>query len=344
MTIQIAPGASTTTAAYPRLLMQIVRERGCDVDGLLEGVGLKMAQLEYEDARVSVTQYAAIAHAAMQCCEDEGLGYELAMRTPPTAHGPLGLAMMSSETCGDALALALKYMALMQGRATFDYSQDESFAYLRPNITALPIPLPLRRFFSEALMGGLVRSAAWLLGREKIDEGELWLNYAEPPYFAKYATQLPVVKHNAPFLQFCTPVATLLRKLPLADSATRARAIAQCEYEITLLGMDGGNFTARVRTLLRAESGHYPTADEVAAQLHLSRRTFKRRLSELGTSFRLLLEDARRFDAITLLYKDHLSLERIAAELGYGDPANFTRAFKRWTGKTPSAFREAIPR
>lgn len=338
---QIAAKAEhiSITAAYPRLLMQLVTERGHDAERLLQGIGLSMTQLESEAARVSAVQYAAIALAAMNECADEGLGYALAMRTPPTAYGPLGIAMMSSDTLGEALVLALKYLPLLQAGTPFDISQDGLFSCVRPYLPVQMLPLPLRRYFAEAQMGGIVRSATRLMGIAHVKECELWFEHPEPPYFSQYASELPTTQHDAPYTQLRFPLALLQHKLPLADRVACAQALAQCDQEITLLTAGKDNLAARVRELLHVRSGHCPAAEDIATQLNMSVRTFKRRLSEQGTSFRLLLEEAQRLSAIELLRQRHLTLERIAQELGYSDPANFTRAFKRWTGMTPSAFR-----
>lgn len=330
----------SVTAAYPRRLLSLLAAQGHDMSASLQALGLSMADLDGADARVSLLQYAAIAQAAMDKTGDEGLGCALALNTPPTAHGPLGYAMMTADTLGDALAMGLRYMPLLQGKAVLAYQADARHAILCPLFNpAMTPPLPLRRFFTEAFMVGVARSAAWLAGQERIEEGELWFDYPEPPYHARYAAQLPPVRHDMATTQWRVPLSVLQRRLPLADPASCERALAQCDRELAWLVEGAVNLGARVRELLQGGPGHYPSVDEVAARLKLSSRTFKRRLAQQGTSFSVLLEEARQFDAIALLRKPQLSLERVATELGYTDPANFTRAFKRWTGQTPSAFR-----
>lgn len=337
----VGPNEISITAAYPRRLLNLLAERGHDIGPALLSLGLNTADLDGAEARVSLLQYAAIAQAAMDATGDEGLGCALALNTPPTAHGPLGYAMMTAATLGDALALGLRYMPLLQGKAVLAYQADAQHAILCPLFNpAMTPPLPLKRFFAEAFMVGVARSAAWLAGLERIEEGELWFDFPEPPYHALYATQLPPVRHGMPTTQWRVPLSVLQRRLPLADRASCERALAQCDREMAWLAGGSVNLSARVREHLQTQPGHYPGVDDVAEQLNLSSRTLKRRLAQQGTSFSALLEEARQLDAIALLRKPQLSLERVATELGYADPANFTRAFKRWTGLTPSAFRD----
>lgn len=331
----------SVTAAYPRRLLHLLAERGHDMAPALRTLGLQSADLDGAEARVSMLQYAAIAQAAIDATGDEGLGCALALNTPPTAHGPLGYAMMTASTLGEALALGLRYMPLLQGKAVLTCQADATQAILCPQFNAaMTPPLPLKRFFTEAFMVGVARSAAWLAGLERIDEGELWFDFPEPPYHSQYAALLPAVRHGMPSTQWRVPLSVLQRRLPLADQASCARALAQCNREMAWLAGGAVNLCARVREHLQVKSGPYPAVDDMASLLKMSSRTFKRRLAEQGTSFSTLLEEARQLEAITLLRRSPLPLERVATELGYADPANFTRAFKRWTGLTPSAFRD----
>jgi AraC-like DNA-binding protein len=71
----------------------------------------------------------------------------------------------------------------------------------------------------------------------------------------------------------------------------------------------------------------------------LSDRTLQRRLNASGHTYSELLEDARRQAALRLLRDKDIKILDIALELGYSDPANFTRAFRRWTGASPRAAR-----
>ena len=83
------------------------------------------------------------------------------------------------------------------------------------------------------------------------------------------------------------------------------------------------------------------TLDDVATALAVSRRTLTRRLAEERVSFRHILDDVRSDFARALLRDLSLSIGEIAFFLQYSEPAAFHRSFRRWTGRTPQAFREA---
>jgi len=80
--------------------------------------------------------------------------------------------------------------------------------------------------------------------------------------------------------------------------------------------------------------------DEIAHALGLSQRSLRRKLDQEGTSFRTLVEDERRELALQLLTGSDMRLDEVAIHLGYTDTASFTRAFRRWMGCSPGAYRQ----
>jgi AraC-like DNA-binding protein len=82
-----------------------------------------------------------------------------------------------------------------------------------------------------------------------------------------------------------------------------------------------------------------PRREVVAQTLHLSQRTLQRRLQEEGTSYQQLLDDTRRELAEQYLGQVDLTLLEVAYLLGFADPSNFFRAFRRWFGETPGEYR-----
>jgi AraC-like DNA-binding protein len=84
------------------------------------------------------------------------------------------------------------------------------------------------------------------------------------------------------------------------------------------------------------------TMDVVARRLGLTRQTLFRRLRAEGTTFEKVRDDLRRDTALRALGEGTLSVKEAAYRLGYSDPAAFSRAFKRWTGRRPGAWRSPI--
>jgi AraC-like DNA-binding protein len=84
-----------------------------------------------------------------------------------------------------------------------------------------------------------------------------------------------------------------------------------------------------------------PRLEWVSAKLGTTPRTLQRKLAQAGTAYHAVLEDLLRERSTSLVAHTHTPITDIALELGYSDPAHFTRAFRRWTGTSPLAFRKA---
>ena len=105
------------------------------------------------------------------------------------------------------------------------------------------------------------------------------------------------------------------------------------------------SFVGSVKAIIRSQlSGGYPEISAVARSTELSVRTFQRRLAEEGVVYSDLVAAVRRDLAQEMLADPSRSQLDVSMSLGYADAANFTRAFRQWTGATPSAFRRALER
>jgi AraC-like DNA-binding protein len=102
----------------------------------------------------------------------------------------------------------------------------------------------------------------------------------------------------------------------------------------------GDEFPETVRSVLRSAllTGH-ASADQIAALFSMHTRTLSRRLEEFGTGFRELVDEGRFEIARQMLKDTSLDVSQIAASIGYARASVFTRAFRRWSGSTPTVWR-----
>jgi AraC-like DNA-binding protein len=109
-----------------------------------------------------------------------------------------------------------------------------------------------------------------------------------------------------------------------------------------LARFDKGSTAMRVRAkLIDLLSAGHVTQQDVAESLHMSLRTLQRKLADEKTSYKDILDQTRRELANQYLRQGCLSVSEVTYLLGFSEPSNFARAFKRWTGCTPSEFRTA---
>ncbi|HUH57149.1 MAG TPA: helix-turn-helix domain-containing protein, partial [Pseudomonadales bacterium] len=172
------------------------------------------------------------------------------------------------------------------------------------------------------------------------DAKEVHLNHPQPDYVDAYyeLTHCPVL-FDQPRTEIIIDSHLLDTPLAMADQATAAMAEQQCADILARMGPKEG-LVAKVRRILLSSPGSFLPVDEVASQLATSTRTLSRGLQDVGTSYQRVLDEVRKEMAIEYLRNSNLPVEEIAALIGYSDPSNFRKAFRRWTTHAPSYYRE----
>ena len=85
-----------------------------------------------------------------------------------------------------------------------------------------------------------------------------------------------------------------------------------------------------------------PLIEEVASYFNMSSRNLRRRLKEENSSYQAIKDTLRKEHAMKLLNSNVLAINQIAREVGFNEPAGFTRAFKQWTGQSPKHYRNSL--
>lgn len=329
--------ADTLPAAYARYLVELVARWNVPPGKLLEGLPISLATLSDPEARMGVDEVEWLTARARELTGEEGLGVYLALQIPISAHGYIGFAAMSARTVGEAIELAVQYAP----------SRTGVFG-LRLEVSGHKAALILEEYFDLrsardlvvfALLGSIARVGRTLSGREQ--QGSLEFAFPEPSYFRRLSRMIPVsVRFAQPQNRIVFDREELEAPLPTHDPVALQLAREQCERELSRYGAAGA-FLLRVRGAIPKRDGVCKLG-EVARRLHVSERTLKRRLAAAGTSYFELVDEFRQTRAKQLLRDRSLSVDEIAGRLGYCDAAGFTRAFRRWTGTTPAAFRRAL--
>lgn len=149
------------------------------------------------------------------------------------------------------------------------------------------------------------------------------------------------VRWGQAFTRLWIPLASL--QTPLRQPDPVLLNLMEEQVEVALAGLpDSGDLTELTRRVVRQMARHgVPELEQVAAELRLSPRVFYRRLAERGQQFRQLRDDTLRQLAEHHLADTRLALVDVSALLGYTEQSAFSRAFKRWSGQTPQAWRKA---
>lgn len=332
---------ASVSAVYPLSMLQLAVERGVAADRILRNAGLSLEQLHEPSARITPRQQAIVSYNLLTETGDPGIGLELGLRANVTKTGLMGFGLMSCATFREVSELGIRYLQTRVPYFRLTQSVDGALAVVEARET---IDMgPLHQFGFDHFMAEVYEICRRFANpgdaAEAHAQTEIWLDSPEQPYYAQYAARLPRLRFGMPCNQFRFSAALLDVAIPTVNPVTAQMAFEQCEREMALLGYTQ-SLADRVRALLVCADGRYPDLAAVAARLHLSTRTLKRRLAEENVTFGALLDEVRQRDSQQLLRDPQRSIEEIAQRTGYADPSNFRRAFQRWTGLSPSAYRE----
>ena len=203
-------------------------------------------------------------------------------------------------------------------------------------LSVIEILLQVATSFADAVLGG---SAVDTL---------LWISQPPPPHAALYPQHFRArVEFNAAFSGILLPASLKALPCPLHDEKTYHASLARCREALDAV-LSPDDVVARATHWMAAHfdqiaaRGHavsQPRLEQLAAALHMSPRTLIRQLTDRGTSFTELREAQQLAIAQRLLADARYSVNEVGGLIGYGDAANFGRAFRRVTGVSPGQYR-----
>ncbi len=317
-------------------LAEVAARYGVTSSQLFSVAGLREVDLSEPEERLPVPVVTQLIERARVLTGEPAIGILLGLQMRISAHGYLGFAAMVASTIGEALEIAVRYAPTRTNALALRLvSEGEQAALVIDEVASFGTARDAVLF---ALMEGIRQIGQALTGR-RLAGGRAEVTFPEPAYFAKFAavTDAPRVRFGCAENRLLFPREVLNVPLKLADPAAFKLAHEQCEQALAAI-RDATRLSSKVRSLLMRKGGTARSLEGVADTLHLSSRTLKRHLASEGTTFKQLLDEARKDVALRLIGSD-MSLDVVAERLGYSDLANFTRAFRRWTGKTPGAVR-----
>lgn len=314
-----------------------LRRRGIDPGPLLKEVGLTRADLADAESRVPYAAVLGLAERAATATGDPGFGLRLGASIDPRDSGLLGFVLLNSPTLFEALGNLKRYFQVIGEGEEFEIERGGPTVTLRFRETD-PALRGLRQ--NSDYLAAIVLRACRDLVRKRIVPRRAQFIHARPNGRVPYDEVLGCpVSFHAPWDALVFDAETVALPVVGADDRLLAALQAACAR---ILGPAPAarDLVHEVRELmLDGLSRGTATLDAAADALGLSPKTLERRLAGHGTSFTRLLDTLRADLARQYLADTDFRLEQIAYLVGYSEPAALVRAFRRWTGTTPAAFR-----
>ena len=318
-------------------LAALLRDLGCDADAVFANAGFSPAQLAEPDAEIPFVRASRIIEDCVTTTDCEHLGLLLGMRATPSSLGVAGYMVLAAPDAGSALLALVRNLDLHDRGAALSLTTKSSFTYFGysiylPGVRAVGAIYDISMTVACKIMRALCG--------ENWSPHEVQLAHEAPrdtlPYRRFFRAPLRFGAHQSALV---FESKWLEHKTESADSLL----FHHLEKEaLELHAIQGSDLLADLRMLIRksllVNQGAVPS---IAAMLGMHQRTLNRKLHKQGTTFRKELESIRYELARQLLSNLKMPVSRIATAIGYADPTAFSRAFKSWSGVSPSEWRAA---
>lgn len=331
-----APAIAATPMAFVRAVALAYRTAGQDVSTALRRARISKPQLQQTDGHVTAIQFEALCDFAMRELDDEALGwFSRPMRWG--SYGMLCRASLGAPNLGLALARWCRHHRLL----TDDIRQTLVVA---DGIATLQIeelrPLgAMREFCLVSCLRFVHGYACWAID-SRLSLREATFPFPAPPHASAYPLMFRgAIRFGAPQAAFSFDAQYLA--LPLKRDEAALRSMLRRPLPLTVLQYRRDRLLVQQVRGLLLRAAAPATAESLACALHMSVRTLHRQLKDEGASLQDLKDDVRREQAIEQLRRSARSVKQIARAVGFRNEKSFARAFKAWTGHSPSAFRAA---
>jgi len=328
----------TVSAHFLHGMLHFIRTRHGDgaVSQALASAAIPQSLFVQPDARLTRQQYVALYRTVAAALDDEMLG----LWSRPIRGGTLKYLMLSlldAPTVLVALNRFVRFWNLLLDDYRLQISTKNNLVRLAlvermPGTQVTPL--------GHELMMKLIHGiASWLLGRE-ISLHRIEFNFARPRHVEDYAFLYP---GEVRFDAGTTGIYFLYE-----DCAERFKRekhelwafLKRAPEDWTFSAAHSGSLIAKTREYLEQNIARPVTIQDLAEALHVSVRTLNRRFAEEGTHFQLVKDGLRRDIAVHRLANSNTGVAALAFDLGFSDATGFCRAFKHWTGSSPTDYRK----
>jgi AraC-like DNA-binding protein len=305
------------------------------VESLWRRSGLPPRALDDPESLISLSLGARFFDESSRIEGIENLGLLIGEHSDVSFLGTFGTRIAQSLTLYDAIHTAIQIQPGWNSGIRYMLFADQGFVRLVRQMRVDVPPAPQFDLAALSIMINLVRAAA---GRDWRPADVYLPSLGEADVRNSAMLSEARIHYARSLIGLRFPSALLSRRLemPLAPPGPGG-AGEQAAWRSSSPPRDfAGSVRELVRTLVEARSATVGSAAEAAG---MSLRTFQRRLTTSGLSYSRVLDEVRFTTACRLLGEANVKVAEIAGELGFSDPAHFTRAFRRWSSVSPLEYR-----
>ena len=318
-------------------LTDVIAAGGADPDAVLRSVGLTRGTISNSAGVIPCSDFARLLEAAAAATHDDCFGLHYAEHYQPKNIGPLIYVVLNSPTFAAGMDNVARYIHVHNEAAHVACTVEGDRVHIRHHLADLSIAVPRQHNEYSVAVG---------LNTVRMMAGSAWVpaevQFAHPaPADAKEHIRV----FGAPVLFGCPTNALVVEReffeqpVPAADKRLYPILRRYLDRVLKDMPREDSLVTSVRRAIGETMRDGDPTLSRVAARVATNPRTLQRQLRDHGADFKRLVDDTRHRFALNYLRDPKHALTEIAYLLGYSEVSAFNRAFKRWTGSTPSDYR-----
>jgi len=333
----MSPPRHSISIHFVHSILTSAQQNGLEIEQLIQTAGLNKSLMHNRQLRITPDQLSQLMRELWRQGDDEFMG----MANQPSRHGVFALMARQAVHC-QTLGSVYRHISRFYNLTSpaLELSLEHARAGARFSMKLAEPHQDQQHSLREFLMLLWHRFPSWLIG-QKIPLTQIELDYPAPDHVAEYRLMYPCpAQFNQPECAINFDSAWLQQPV-VQTPASLHRYLQQAPRDWFKRQAYYPVFTRRVMDLLEGEETPGQLKMEQAAEsLHITTRTLRRKLIDEGTSFQTLKDDVRRDSAIHFLSQPSVPISEISRQLGFSEPAAFTRAFKQWTGVSPASYRK----
>lgn len=341
---------------YATIILRLCEPRGITIDQLLAGININPQIFTHSKATISGDQFVQLFTNAYELYDDPAFGVHYGNLLSISTHGMVGFAFMTSANLRESYKVIMRYYRLIFSLIELDLSEKNNKAIFSFNFPHV-IDDEIKEKMVDGFLVGFGKVSQFLFPNS--EENPLLLNHEETliirlvakkqNYYEDIFRFLPngeqeskiKVEFGCETNQFIHDSKILDEELLASDSQTNLVAREQCEQALKRFEASE-TFPLQVKEKLMANKECLPNLESLAQHFNMHPRALSRRLKKDEISYQEILDDVRKELALEYLADSQMLMEDIAYALNFNDSSSFYRAFKRWTGSTPSIQRKRI--
>ena len=329
---------ATTISGWALAIYRSLESYHLDPKPLFEQADIDLELARDPNARFPSEKTTRLMSLGVQASGDPAFGLTVGRHIRPTSFHALGYANWASRNLREAQERMCRYFKVFTTSSYSELLEDEEHLIVHPVAYPSYISILNHEHF-EGFLSCIIQTARHLLpGRSEI--AKVRLTRPRPQDTASFERffKCPIEWESDGVYLY---VKKSIMDIPLPTANPELAQLNEQLCKDYIARFDRLDIVNQVSNKLVETLPHgEPGMDRIATEMMTSSRTLQRKLRAKGTSYKQLLDDVRKEMALQYIRQSHVPIGEISYRLGFAHISNFSRAFKRWTGKTPIDYRD----